>query len=508
MLTLQTDVGPLELEPLKLTEDPGDSGPVFTVTGGGYEERRSELVTGAALTAFRMGENWVRGGASRQGKPAPAAFVERTGLLRVAYRQIVIRFRRGVAAGDQNRLLADYGFERWRPEVHAPDERELRVFDPNREWFGQGLIEVANTWAKSDAVEFATPNFVFECRRSSPPAMEIDHRQLHLLALNANATWEKVRGKGIVASVLDDGVDVGHPSFGKRIFDPSSVDRTEPRDTMGRDYFAKGDDPEHFDPRPKLLRATDWKHSDYHGTPCAGLVAANGFEGVFGIAPECAILPVKVFRGDILVEHNRLSRAIRYATKFGDVLCCSWNAPYSPDVARAIADTATGRGGKGSVLFAAAGNYGANSLDFPASSPTAVAVGACTSTGAPAKYSNAGERLSVVVTSGERVDDVDSPFTTDVRDESPSRKSGISKGIFTRFGMTSAANALAAGVGALVLSANPELTAEEVRQILQDTADKVGGVTYDASGHNRTLGHGRVNAEAAVAEARKRSRRR
>ena len=43
------------------------------------------------------------------------------------------------------------------------------------------------------------------------------------------------------------------------------------------------------------------------------------------------------------------------------------------------------------------------------------------------------------------------------------------------FGGTSAATPLAAGIGALLLSRNPGLTAADVRSIMQNTADKVGG---------------------------------
>jgi subtilisin-like proprotein convertase family protein len=72
-----------------------------------------------------------------------------------------------------------------------------------------------------------------------------------------------------------------------------------------------------------------------------------------------------------------------------------------------------------------------------------------------------------------------------------------------------------AGVAALILSANPNLTAREVREILQTTADKIVDNnpdpqlgnrfgTYDASGHSQWFGLGRVNALKAVTEARRR----
>ena len=67
---------------------------------------------------------------------------------------------------------------------------------------------------------------------------------------------------------------------------------------------------------------------------------------------------------------------------------------------------------------------------------------------------------------------------------------------------TSYATPAAAGVGALVLSANPDLQWNQLLQILRDTCDKIGGVTYDAQGHHIRYGFGRLNAETAVNQAK------
>jgi subtilisin family serine protease len=71
-----------------------------------------------------------------------------------------------------------------------------------------------------------------------------------------------------------------------------------------------------------------------------------------------------------------------------------------------------------------------------------------------------------------------------------------------RFGGTSAAAPLAAGVGVLVLSVSPAFSRQELKSLLEATADKIDG-GFDADGHSHELGFGRVNAGQAVAEARK-----
>jgi subtilisin family serine protease len=80
-------------------------------------------------------------------------------------------------------------------------------------------------------------------------------------------------------------------------------------------------------------------------------------------------------------------------------------------------------------------------------------------------------------------------------------KKGDVAGNFTNsFGGTSSATPGAAGVAALVLSKNPNLRADQVRDILKrccDRIDKTGGA-YDSKGHSKKYGFGRLNAKRAV----------
>jgi subtilisin family serine protease len=71
---------------------------------------------------------------------------------------------------------------------------------------------------------------------------------------------------------------------------------------------------------------------------------------------------------------------------------------------------------------------------------------------------------------------------------------------FDGFGGTSAAAPLVAGVAALVLSLNPELSGDDVRRILEHTADKIDAehAGYDAAGFSVRAGYGRVNAARAL----------
>ena len=75
------------------------------------------------------------------------------------------------------------------------------------------------------------------------------------------------------------------------------------------------------------------------------------------------------------------------------------------------------------------------------------------------------------------------------------------------FGGTSSACPGVAGVAALILSVNRDLSWGEVRDVLKDCCDRIdeAGGDYDASGHSSLYGYGRVNAARAVALAASRA---
>lgn len=83
-------------------------------------------------------------------------------------------------------------------------------------------------------------------------------------------------------------------------------------------------------------------------------------------------------------------------------------------------------------------------------------------------------------------------------DKGPSIPIQFDNSDYTYFTGTSAATPMAAGIGALLIATRPEITADEVRQTLRGTADKVGGVQYDSSGWHEEYGYGRINAHNAL----------
>jgi subtilisin family serine protease len=305
-----------------------------------------------------------------------------------------------------------------------------------------------------------------------------------------------------VIAIIDDGIDLGHPDLARNIWRNPNA---RARDKHGRDFM---DDADPYNPRPKVFNPPfdDTDNNDIHGTPCAGVAAAvgNNGRGGAGMAWNCRLMAVKILAGPDLAPNDRIADAIRYASGHADVLSCSWGTARHPDIESAIQYAVTrGRRGRGSVVCAASGNEYRTRINFPASHESVVAVGACNDRGVRSAYSNYGAGLDIVAPSGD--DHRQGITTTDVS----LRGKGYSYGMYCDdFSGTSSATPVVAGVAALVLSANKTLTWKQVQDVLMSTADRIDAARAGyKKGYSPKYGFGRVNADAAVAAALRRTRR-
>ena len=136
------------------------------------------------------------------------------------------------------------------------------------------------------------------------------------------------------------------------------------------------------------------------------------------------------------------------------------------------------------------------SVGYPASNPHTIAVGASTEFDFRADYSRFGSTLDFVAPSDGGFNGITTTDRTGGSGYNPDSDYDY------QFGGTSSSTPLAAGIGALILSVNPFLTAAEVRVLMRNNCDRIGGETYDASGRNNHYGYGRLNAARAVSQAR------
>ncbi|HKK74902.1 MAG TPA: S8 family serine peptidase [Saprospiraceae bacterium] len=301
--------------------------------------------------------------------------------------------------------------------------------------------------------------------------------------------WNKLGNRGasdVTMALIDTGFDLTHPDLKGKVVHPYNL-------------FS----------RSSFLPQGDTRYT--HGTPCASVALASAnSSGMVGAAPNARFMPI---HGTSFGDRDT-EEMFDYCMRNGaDIISCSWGTTdpahrlnYRKE--QAIRRAATqGRNGKGCVILFAAGNEGQSYLNFYAAHPDVIAVGAATSQDMHAHYSNQGAEIDVVAPSsghwpilagrawwdeGERGRVGNQRYYID----------GISRGNhYKHFGGTSSSTPLVAGICALILSANPDLTASEVKEILTQTADKIGRVADYYRGHSRKYGYGRVNAEKAVAEA-------
>ncbi len=189
-------------------------------------------------------------------------------------------------------------------------------------------------------------------------------------------------------------------------------------------------------------------------------------------------------------------RSLRIAYQLGaDVISNSWSfnsthnnfTTYDAVLEEAVTN---GRNGKGCVIVFSTGNQSKTFINYPSNSPYTIAVGAMDSLGHRALFSNYGDCLDVVAP-GEYI------YTTQI----------IPYGLYCYSSGTSFACPMVAGIAALILSVNPDLTWSEVRSIIRKTAYKLPyysfNTAYPDGTWNPQVGYGLVNAYEAVKEARR-----
>ena len=336
-------------------------------------------------------------------------------------------------------------------------------------------------YALPNAVQRATPAQVPSRPQSAPRFGE----QWHLQIVGAEAAWALTCGDpAIIMALIDSGVDLKHLEL-KAALLPN----------LGYDFVADDSLPSYED---------DPGDKGYaHGTACAGIIIAQGLQ-VTGIAPHCRVIPFRV-QSHTFDQYKEIMEQV--AQRNPHIISCSWHISENDPMEEAAEMVATkGRNGKGIPIFCAAGQHfdetnqvwqGQDHLCFPAAlSQKGFTLAVWASTEADLRWpgSNHGLGLDFLAPGWSDAGPDGGILTTDVRG-----RGGYSRASYCRVGGTSLATPLAAGVAALMLSQNPSLTAEEVRSILRQTAEKINlwEDNYQ-QGWSPLSGYGRINALKAV----------
>lgn len=292
--------------------------------------------------------------------------------------------------------------------------------------------------------------------------------QWYLDELGMDALYARSHGSADVRlAVVDSAIDIQHPDLAAKVSDPY-------------DAFGEDDDPS---PNPGEY-CTDGSSDicDEHGTAVSGISAAIGDNevGIVGLCPECTLVPIKLLgEGD-----GSLSADIGAYQHARDtdawVINNSWgyttHVPAPAMLASLIEEVATlNRDGLGAVVVFAAGNDDRRLRDDEIEAlPHVLCVSAIDSYQNPTNYTNYGDPVDVAA---------------------PSATVSIAPGggMTTTFGGTSAAAPVVAGLAGWALSIRPDLTGDEIAQLIIDTAVQSPLVVPDESGHADYYGYGVIS---------------
>lgn len=333
---------------------------------------------------------------------------------------------------------------------------------------GASEVATAAQLEGSGLAAWAEPNYIFT-PDFTPDDPYYSNQQPYLNRLEAAAAWDIQQGTAsVVVAVLDTGVDITHEDLQGVIWTNAGEMPGNGIDDDGNGFV---DDVHGWDFAADENTLTD----DYgHGTHVAGIIGAtlsNG-KGIAGLAGGVTLMPVDVFSFGI-GTYEDLIRAIVYATDNGaNVINMSLGASsYSRGEEMAV-NYATAHG---VVVAAAAGNRGRDAYHYPAAHENAIAVTSTTSSDTISSFSNRGTWV-----------DVAAPGSS-IWSLAPGSASYVTKS------GTSMATPHVAALAALLLSRDPTLTPQQVRQRIESTADDLGATGFDIQ-----FGHGRINARRAL----------
>lgn len=310
------------------------------------------------------------------------------------------------------------------------------------------LTKLFTTLSKDPDVLYIQPNLIYRPFKTFNDAQY--SRQWAIKKINLEKAWDITAGKpGIVVAVLDTGVDNKHPDLQGRLVPGTNT--------------------------VNPLRST--RDDVGHGTHVAGIIAAtadNGI-GVAGMA-NVRVMPVKVFGNSQEGSDTSISDGIIWAADHGaKVINMSFGSFFRSPLLNDAIEYARD---KGVVMVAAAGNWASEYISYPAALKDVISVAATNNKDELSEFSSFGPEIDVSAP-GE---DIYSTFWDPYKGSSYREESG-----------TSMASPMVAGLAALLLSRNPKLSAEGVRQQIEASATDLGEPGWDPR-----FGHGRIDVYRAL----------
>ncbi|MFI7394323.1 S8 family serine peptidase [Streptomyces tendae] len=290
-------------------------------------------------------------------------------------------------------------------------------------------------------------------------AADVRSEQWYLGPMQAEKMWKTSTGEGIKVALIDTGVNPDTPSLKGQVL---------------------------ADEVPKQVAFGATEDYDGHGTTMAELIVGTGARGgILGLAPDATIVPYRIVTGNSLDadEEKRAPTAMEAVKAAADsdarIISMSFTSPaYEPDFEQAVKYAAS----KGKLLVSGVGNEGRDSgyVGYPAAYPYVIGVSSIDKKSHVSDFAQSGNYVDLVAP-GENMP-------------------GYCKPTFDRYCHdmtgTSSATAITSAAAALIWSAHPDWTANQVTRALIDTA----GRKWPKDKPTATAGYGTIRPRSVLAD--------
>ncbi|MEA2028673.1 MAG: S8 family serine peptidase, partial [Campylobacterota bacterium] len=287
-----------------------------------------------------------------------------------------------------------------------------------------------------------------------------DHRIEPNSSANIAKAWKLSKGEGVLIAIIDNGYDIEHDDL---------------KDNIVLTYNIQD-----------KSRSVSSDNLSTHGTATTGIMVARSNElGTIGVAPKAKVVLIK---DSELSTDADMVEAFEYAQKSGaHIVNCSWGTNSVSDV---VASKIQELYNNGIVVVFASGNDGKSldrySINDESELSYVLGVGSSSEFNTKASYSSYGQNIDILAPAGENIGIV---TTDDYGIYQVAQRERVLDSGYTFFSGTSSSAPIVSGVVALMLSVNPDLTPDQVRQIIISTAQKIGNEEYIA-GWNQKYAYG------------------
>ncbi len=368
-------------------------------------------------------------------------------------RQVMVTLAPGV---DAEEFGQDYG-----ATLDQNDSPGLTTYWPAT---GESPDDLANRMRLDSRVITSERNGYLETAESRQQSWAFDDglgsmmtytEQPAALAIGLDAAQLVSRGAGVLVAILDTGAELNHPALAGRVaggwdFISGDADPTDQPDGIDNDGDGLIDE------------------ARGHGTHVAGIVART--------APDARLLIVRVLDADGRGDMLSVASGIRWAIDHGARVINLSLGMLRPS--EAIENLLAQAEANGIVCVTSAGNWGADDpVEYPASSPHAVAVAAVDADRHAATFTSHGSFVSLSAP-GVAI------------------RSAYFGGRYVLWSGTSMAAPFVSGAAALLLSLHPLWNRQQVMDRLAATAVSLDELNPEMAGE---LGAGELDAAAALA---------